>query len=311
MTKNRRILHVPRRFVEHEWGGTESVLANLLAAQRRLGFEPEIHTSLALSTVRRETWREIEVRRYPYVYPFLGLSAEQKAAMDKKGGNLLSWSLLWGLWRRKHVRLLHAHVLKRPGGVVRTAARLRKLPYVVTLHGGIFDVPTAEMASLTEAQAGKFEWGRIAGALLGSRRVLEDAGAVICVGRNEAEKARASLGHDRVHHIGNGVDCAFFSQGDGAVFRARHELPQNARIVLCVSRFDPQKDQMLLIHAFDAVADRQPDVHLVLAGPATLVDYVAKIDARIAAMPQGFAAWAPSPRGRLNWPARSKRRTSS
>jgi glycosyltransferase involved in cell wall biosynthesis len=281
----RRILHVPRRFVEHEWGGTESVLANLLAAQRGLGWEPEIHTSLALSTVRRESWRGIEVRRYPYVYPFFGLNAAQKAAMDKKGGNLMSCSLLWALWRRPDVRLLHAHVLKRPGGIVRTAARRRGLPYVVTLHGGIFDVPKAELASLTEAQEGKFEWGKFAGALLGSRRVLDDAGAVICVGRVEAEKARKALPHDRVHHIGNGVDCAFFSQGDGAGFRAKHGLPASARVMLCVSRFDPQKDQLAVVEAFDAQAARHPDLHLVLAGPATLADYVAKIDARIAASP--------------------------
>lgn len=281
----RRILHVPRRFVEHEWGGTESVLANLLAAQRAAGWEPEIHTSLALSTVRRETWRGIEVRRYPYCYPFFGLSDAQKAAMDKKGGNLVSWSLLRGLWRRPDTRLLHAHVLKRPGGIVRTAARLRGLPYVVTLHGGIFDVPAAELQSLTEAQEGKFEWGKVAGALLGSRRVLDDAGAVICVGRVEAEKARAALPHDRVHHIGNGVDCGFFSQGDGAAFRAAHGIPAGARVVLCVSRFDPQKDQLLVIDAFDEAASRHPDLHLVLAGPATLSAYVAKLDERIAASP--------------------------
>jgi glycosyltransferase involved in cell wall biosynthesis len=156
---------------------------------------------------------------------------------------------------------------------------------VVTLHGGIFDVPKAELASLTEAQEGKFEWGKFAGALLGSRRVLDDAGAVICVGRVEAEKARKALPHDRVHHIGNGVDCAFFSLGDGAAFRAKHGLPANARVMLCVSRFDPQKDQLAVVEAFDAQAARHPDLHLVLAGPATLADYVAKIDARIAASP--------------------------
>lgn len=285
MNSARRILHIPRRFVEHEWGGTESVLANLLAAQRGQGWEPEIHTSLALSTVRREMWRDIEVRRYPYVYPFFGLTDQQKAAMDKKGGNLISWSMLAGLWRRPDVRLLHAHVLKRPGGIVRTAARLRGLPYVVTLHGGSFDVPAAELASITEAQSGKVEWGKFAGALLGSRKVLHDAGAVICVGRVEAEKARASLPHDRIYHIGNGVDCGAFDKGDAAGFRAKYDLPANARVVLCVSRFDPQKDQLMVVEAFDALAARYPDLYLVLAGPATLAAYVDQIDARIAASP--------------------------
>jgi glycosyltransferase involved in cell wall biosynthesis len=285
MQTNRRILHVPRRFVEHEWGGTESVLANLLAAQIRAGWEPEIHTSLALSSVRSETWRGLPVRRYAYCYPFLGLSVQQKAAMDKKGGNLLSWSMLYGLWRRPGVRLLHAHVLKRPGAIVRSAARLKGIPYVVTLHGGIFDVPPAELASIVEHQEGKFEWGKFAGALLGSRRVLEDAGAVICVGATEAVKAREALPHGRIHHIGNGVDTAFFRTGDRAVFRAHHALPADARVVLCVSRFDPQKDQLSVVEAFEKAALTDGRLHLVLAGPATQEDYVARIDARIAASP--------------------------
>ena len=44
----RRIIHVPRRFVFDEWGGTETVLAELVSQQRRQGWEPEIHTSRAL-----------------------------------------------------------------------------------------------------------------------------------------------------------------------------------------------------------------------------------------------------------------------
>ena len=180
------------------------------------------------------------------------------------------------------MRLLHAHVIKRPGAIVRTAARLRGVPYVVTLHGGVFDVPAAEMASLVEHQEGKFEWGKVAGMLLGSRRVLEDAGAVICVGGMEAEKARAALSHDRIHHIGNGVDAGAFAGGDRMRFRAELGLPAEARVVLCVSRYDPQKDQMCVVEAVHALAASHPDLHLVLAGPATAPEYVARIDGRIA-----------------------------
>jgi glycosyltransferase involved in cell wall biosynthesis len=280
-----RILHVPRRFTEADWGGTETVLANLLLAQAAAGWRPEIHTSLALSSTPRELWRGLPVRRYRYCYPFFGLTSAQKLALDKKGGNLLSLSLLAGLTAARGVRLYHAHTLKRVGGTVRTAARLRGRPYVVTLHGGVFDVPAAEAASLVEPQQGKFEWGRPFGALLGSRRVLEEADAIICVGRTEAEKARAALPHDRIHHIGNGVDCDFFLGGDRAAFRSSHGIPPEACVVLCVSRIDPQKDQLCLVEAFDQLAPRHPALHLVIAGPATVPDYAASLRARIGASP--------------------------
>lgn len=280
-----RIIHVPRRFTESDWGGTETVLAELLSRQLQRGGRPEIHTSLALSHRRSETWRGIEVRRYPYCYPFFGLSADQRLRMDKKGGNLLSFRLFFGLCRRGEVRLFHAHALKRLGGEVLTAARLRGKPFVVTLHGGVFDVPAEEQAQLLSAQAGKIEWGRGFGALFRSHRVLCDADAVICVGRTEFERVRAEVGHDRVHYLGNAVDAKRFAAGDGARFRAAHGIPTGARVMACISRYDPQKDQRLLLEAFDVLAAQYPDLHLLLAGPATLTDYVASLDARIAASP--------------------------
>ena len=284
----RSIIHVPRRFVEHEWGGTESVLASLAHQQAAAGWQPEIYTSLALSQERFGHFRGVPVRRFTYCYPFFGLNANQRRAMDKKGGNLLSWSLLAALVRAPGVRLYHAHAAKRLGGTVRTAARLRGRPFVITLHGGMFDVPAEEFSQLVENQAGKVEWGRLAGALLGSRRVLHDADAVICVGQREAQKARANLGHDRVFHLPNGVDCDRFARGNRAAFRAHHAIPGGARVVLCVSRIDPQKDQMTLVTAFDHLAAHDPRLHLVLAGPATAPDYLIALDRRIASSP--FAA---------------------
>lgn len=141
---------------------------------------------------------------------------------------------------------------------------------MATLHGGVFDVPKAELAQLTEAQAGKFEWGRTFGAWLRS---------------SEAEKARGQLGHDRIHHLGNGVDPARFAGGDRAGFRAAHGLPENAVVLACISRIDPQKDQPTLVEAFDRLAGGHPELHLMMAGPETAAAYVEKLNVRIAASP--------------------------
>ncbi len=272
-----RIIHVPRRFVAEEWGGTETVILEISRQQRLAGAEAEVFTSMALAGRRQETIGGVPVRRFPYCYPFFGLSAEDKAAMDKKGGNLLSLSLFGALLAARGVRIFHGHVLKRLGGEVRTAARLRKKPFVVSLHGGVFDVPNAEREMILKPFVDKFEWGRPFGALFGSRRLLEDADHVICVGQSEMEGAKRELTHDRIAYLPNGVDCARFANGNGAAFRAKHCISAAAFLVLNVSRIDSQKNQALLLEAFAKLRAAVPDAHLVLIGPETQPDYAARL----------------------------------
>jgi glycosyltransferase involved in cell wall biosynthesis len=271
------IVHVPRRFVAHEWGGTETVILEISRQQQLAGLHPLIITSMALASHREESIAGIPVHRYPHSYPFFGLSTADRAAMDKKGGNLLSLSLLRALIRQPDVRLFHAHALKRLGGTVRTAARFRRKPYVVSLHGGIFDVPAAELSDLTKPIEGKFEWGRVFGALLGARSVLDDADHVICVGASEAEKARASLPHDRVSYLPNGVDSARFSSGNGPAFRLAHNIPADAFLLVAIGRIDSQKNQLTLLEAFARFLPSAPNARLLIIGPETQPAYAQQL----------------------------------
>lgn len=283
------IVHIPRRFVAHEWGGTETVVLEIAKQQRAAGLHPLIITSMALAERAQDEVAGIPVHRYAHTYPFFGLSAADRAAMDKKGGNLLSLPLLRALIREPDVRIFHAHALKRLGGIVRTAARWRKKPYVVSLHGGIFDVPAAELSDLTKPIQGKFEWGKPFGALLGARRVLDDADHVICVGDSEAQKAKAALPHDRVSYLPNGVDCARFTAGDGARFRAVHGISPEAFLVLNISRVDSQKNQLGLLEGFARFSASVPDARLIMIGPETQPAYGDKLRAFIAAHHLGEA----------------------
>ena len=52
--RNNRIVHVPRRFVAEEWGGTETVILEISRQQQRAGGRPEIITSMALAKRREE-----------------------------------------------------------------------------------------------------------------------------------------------------------------------------------------------------------------------------------------------------------------
>ena len=274
-----RILHIPRRFATDEWGGTESVVYNLCKQQQAQGLCPEIHTSRALAPTPREVWRDIPIRRYRYCYPFLGLSPADIHSLDKKGGNLLSLDLFFNLLAARDVRIYHAHVLKRMGGAVLTAARLRNKPFVATLHGNIFDVPAAEAASIVEAQHGRFEWGKPFGALFRSRHLLEDADAVLCVGFSEYERAKAALTHGRVYHLPNGVTPESFTHGDRAAGRNALGWPEDAIGFGCLSRIDPQKNQLLLVEAFAALVAAQPQrpFRLLLGGPVTTPAYQQEI----------------------------------
>ena len=279
-----RILHVPRRFATEEWGGTESVIYHLCEEQRKTGLQPEIHTSRALCKAPSETWRDIPIRRYRYCYPFFGLSEAENHALDKKGGNLLSLDLFAHLLTARDVRIYHAHVLKRMGGAVYTAARLKKKPFIATLHGNVFDVPQAEAASIVAAQQGHFEWGKPFGALFRSRALLSDADAVLCVGYSEYEKAREKIGHDRVHYLSNGVSPESFENGDRTAGRALLGWPQDAIAFGCLSRIDPQKNQLLLVDSFASLVRSQPSktFRLLLGGPRTDEAYHQAIIARIA-----------------------------
>lgn len=275
------IIHVPRRFVSHEWGGTETVVTEIARQQIAAGLSPKIITSMALAHEARETLHGIPVERHGYCYPFFGLSAADKAAMDKKGGNLLSLSLFKALLKEDDVRLYHAHALKRLGGTVATAARLRRKPLVVSLHGGVFDVPAAELEAMAQPMKGHFEWGRIFGAVFRSRQLLHDADLVICVGQNEYDAAKRRLPHDRISYLPNGVDSTRFAQGDGARFRARHGLPQDAFVILNISRIDAQKNQLALLNAFAYRAAAETSAHLVLIGPETQPAYAQRLRDRI------------------------------
>lgn len=274
---DKRILHVPRRFVAEEWGGTETVLLEISRHQQRAGWLPEIFTSLALSKVKSETFAGIPVRRFRYCYPFFGLSEVEKILLDKKGGSLIAPGMFSALLRAKNVRLFHAHTMARLCGQVRTIARLRKKPYLVSVHGGAFDSPVTEIKSMARPTEGKLEWGKPIGALLGSRRVLEDADHIICVGQAELDEARKKISHDRISYLPNGVDPAKFARGDGPAFRRKHGIPDGAFLIVNISRIDAQKNQFALLEAFAKLHARQPDSFLLLMGPETQAEYAEKL----------------------------------
>lgn len=274
-----KILHVPRRFVRSHWGGTETVILEVCKELAAHGHDVRIVTSMALAATRAEELDGIRVERYPHFYPWLGLSADDRQRLDFKGGNLFSFGLWRALRGEKDIDVLHLHTGKRMGGIVRDAARRRGIPYVVSLHGGLLDVPAAEAATFAEPTAGKIEWGRALGAMVGSRRVMDDAAAILCLGDEELKLVGQKWPGKRVVQLPNGVHPGRFETGDGASFRARHGIPADAEVILVMGRIDPQKNQLLAVEAMQRIARERPKAHLLLVGHVTSTDYEAKVRA--------------------------------
>lgn len=284
MKELHKVVHVMRRLVPERWGGTEGVVYHISRELIRQGVDCRIHCTAMFAPPGRDTMMNVPVFRYRYRFPWFGLSEEARQALRLKGGSPLSLSLFWGLMREKDASIIHTHVQHRLGGMARTAARLKGIPCVVSLHGGYFTLPQEQIDQMTQPFIGKLEWGKAFGALFGSRRVLDDADAIICVGQAEYDEVQCRFPDKTTFLLPNGVDVQYFADAEGGAFRKAYGFGTSDPIVLCVSRIDPQKNQLDLVRAFSRFAKAHPEHRLVLLGPVAVEAYRAEIDAEIIRM---------------------------
>lgn len=276
-----KIVNIPRRFTTSHWGGTETVILETAKHLTANGHSPSVVCPNALAEENFDLIENLPVQREPYCYPYWGLSQQSKVQMDLCGGNMFSFALKRRLMKSKGLDLLHLHTLKRIGGIGRYVALRRNLPYVVTLHGGVSDVPTSERDRLKKPYAGAIEWGKILGWWIGSRRVLDDANAIICVGKIEYEKMSAQYPNKTVIYLPNGVDYQRFANGNGAKFRQKHKIRSGANLLLTIGRIDPQKNQLWLVRQLPELLKTDSSIHLLFVGHVTDPDYYSKLTSEV------------------------------
>ena len=282
-----KAIQVPRRFVREEWGGTETVILETAKRLPDFGVEAGVVCPNALASNDEEVIEGVSVRRFPYFYPYWGLGREAIGRLNRKGGNLFSFPLLRHLRAEPDLGLIHLHTGKRLGGICRHVARQRGIPYVISVHGGVIDVPKSEADTWTNPTRGTIEWGKVLGFWYGSRRVFDDAAAILCVDYEETAKMAARYPGKRVLHLPNGVDPQRFAGGDRARFRARFGLAEDTTMLLNVSRIDHQKNQQLAVDILARLLAEDKPVHLVLIGPVTNPAYHDELQKTISS--QGLA----------------------
>jgi len=127
-------------------------------------------------------------------------------------------------------------------------------PYAVVLHGAEVTIP-----------------GRLPGTRQLLKRVLGGAVGVIAAGGYPAAEAQRALGRPLppCTIIAPGVDGARFQPQDAtAVAATRHRLglPEDAPLVVSVSRLVPRKGMDTLINAASKLETRHPEVLVAIAG---------------------------------------------
>ena len=270
-----RVAHLLRKYNPAEWGGTETALERLFAALPEVTpiiYCPQRNGAAAAA---RDPFAEAgyPLRHFRARVPIWGLTPERKRQLIAVGGNLMSFDLPVKLWREPELALIHTHALGRIGAIGRAVARGRGLPLVVTIHGGVLDVPDSMKRDFQTPPSNGWEWGKVFGWLLQSRRLLADADAILTCNPREAELLRASYPDRRIQVQPHGVSLSLFQKDcRDAAYQAFPQL-RGRRILLAAGRIDPVKNQGWLLDHLPMLLRRHSKIVLVLAGACTDMAY--------------------------------------
>jgi glycosyltransferase involved in cell wall biosynthesis len=274
-----KVIHVVRKFEPREWGGVETHLVELIPELAKRGWQSEVHAPAEAGTDGAAIVAAgAEFKQFRAQYPILGLDRAGRAARVASGGNLVAAGELLELARRRDATLMHAHTLRRLGGVVRTAARIREIPYAVTIHGPVRTAPSS-LAPTSGRRT--FDLGAPFGWAVGARRVVEDADLVFALNADEHRAWESARAGRHLSKMKLGVRTTRATpearRTARAMLRESHGVPLDAQFAVVVARLDHVKGQDLAIEAF--LASAPSSMHLVLVGAPMTEAYAARVRA--------------------------------
>jgi alpha-maltose-1-phosphate synthase len=140
---------------------------------------------------------------------------------------------------------------------------------VVTIHGGVLDLPKSVQQTLSAPLEGGFEWGKVFGAVFRSRDVLKEAAAIITCNPREAALQQEKFPNKRVMVQPHGVPIAKYEKDCRGLALDAFPTLANRKLVLIVGRIDPVKNQGWVLVQMPRILERHPDAVLVIAGACT------------------------------------------
>jgi alpha-maltose-1-phosphate synthase len=266
-----RVAHILRKYNPAEWGGTETAVKHLLDGLKDEGVGGTVYCPKLDAPARHDPLQEAghEIKRYHAFIPVFNLEPEQKQQMVAVGGNLMSLDLFARLIAERELSVVHTHALNRIGGIGLTVARLRRVPFVVTIHGGVLDLPRVVQQTLSAPLEGGYEWGKIFGAVFRSREVLKQADAIMTCNPREAALQKEKFPNKRIIVQPHGVPVAKHQQDYRAAALDAFPTLGQRKILLIVGRVDPVKNQGFVMIQMPRILEKHPDTVLVFAGACT------------------------------------------
>lgn len=285
-----RVVHLLRKYNPAEWGGTETAIYRLFDGLRRQDVSSVIYAPKIVQDFRvADPLREAgcEVKRFNAFVPVLGMPEHEKRQLISVGGNLMTFDLLASLWRDKEISLVHTHTLGRIGAIGRTIAKRCKIPFIITIHGGLLDLPETIRSSMQQPRRVGWDWGKLFGLLLRSRALLDHADAIVTCNPTEAALLRQKFPHKTIHVQPHGVILANYQADQRTTALKAFPQLQGRQVLLSVGRIDPVKNQGWLVSQLPAILKQHPAAILVLAGACTDEKYGKFVEKSIAGLGLG------------------------
>lgn len=231
-----RILHVINSL---HFGGAEKLLSDIIPEFKHQGLDVEV-----MVLYNEET----------FLFKELANRHGVKVIAPQKLRSLYSFSHL--MWIRKHVKqydIIHVHLFPTLYWVVLSTLLLKhNTKLVVTEHNTNNRRQSLPFLKYLD----KFIYKRY------------DKIIAISEGVNKNLQSQLGKNHSTIEVINNGVNTSLFNEAI-AFSKNELDLPEDAKIVIQVSSFFPQKDHDTLLKAISLLPE---DIHLILVGYGLLIN---------------------------------------
>ena len=270
-----KIAFITRKYDPREWGGIETYLLDLLPKLKSHGFHPIVFAPALKDPPKECPLKDagIDVRRYKSFLPILGLSKGSCDRLISLGGNIVSFDLMWQLFKEKDLKIIDLQTAGRIGAMSAFVAKCRKIPLYMTVHGGILSMPQSVKEKLIAPSKGGFDWGKILGFLFGARSLVKKCDRVLCFVKEEKELLDQKYGIGRAVYLPKGINQHYFSEKRSVDIQSRFPELKGKELVFFPGRVDRVKNQLFVLERLPEIIKQFPNAFFIFTGSITDPSY--------------------------------------